>query len=94
MPVSQHFKAAYMKARKHQFDTYDRISSVFITLEDGRKVPVEPTGGGAAYGFHAYAAFVSAKRSIAFKDRLSEIVDEHERRSSAAKKGWITRRAA
>ena len=94
MPVSQQFKDEYMKARKHQFDTYDRIGSVFITLADGRKVSVEPTGGSAAYGFHASAAFMSAKRSIAFKARLSEVVDEHKRRSSAAKKGWITRRAA
>lgn len=51
----------YRLARQHQFSTYAN-SGLFVGGVDQRQF----TGGGAAYGFHAIAAFLAAKRQIHF----------------------------
>lgn len=56
----------FRRLRKHQLDTYGN-SGLFIDGKDAR----EFTGGGAAYGQHAYAAFLGAKRTIHFRRELS-----------------------
>lgn len=53
---------------------------------------MKTNGGGAADGLHAYAAYMSARRHIAFRSDLSRIVADGNKRSAAAKKGWKTRR--
>lgn len=52
----------YRQARAWQMKTYSK-DGLFIDGVDQRQY----TGGGAAYGFHAYAAYLSAKRSIHFR---------------------------
>ena len=52
----------------------------------------EFTGGGAAYGFHAFAAFNSARGHIHFRKTLKASVKSTKKRSAAAKRGWKTRR--
>lgn len=87
------FIAQFKKARAHQMATFSESNS-WTRLEDGRLVR-DPagSGGGAAPGWHATAAFLSAKRHFHFVARLSAQVAEDKRRSKAAKKGWATRRA-
>jgi len=46
----------------------------------------------APYGLHAASALASAKRHIAFRDRLSADVKAAKKRSAAAKRGWRKRR--
>lgn len=79
----------YRIARAHQLATYSK-DGLHINGVDQRQF----TGGGAAYGFHAVAAFISAKRQIHFRATLKADVAAHKRRSKAAKKAWKTRRAA
>lgn len=56
----------YRQARQHQLATYSK-SGLYMDGVDQRQF----TGGGAAYGFHAYAAFLSAKRAIHFRATLA-----------------------
>ena len=77
----------YRNARRHQFATYSK-DGLHIDGVDQRQF----TGGGAAYGFHAYAAFLSAKRAIHFHATLAADLAAHKRRSKAAKKAAKTRR--
>ncbi len=51
----------YRRYRAHQIDTYGN-SGLFMNGVDQR----EFTGGGAAYGYHAMAAYLSARRTIHF----------------------------
>lgn len=80
----------YRRFREHQRSFWN----------DGGSLTIEPSGrtehtfGGAAYGLHAVAAFLSAKRHIAFKVQLSADIKASRKRSKAAKQGWKTRRAA
>lgn len=39
-------------------------------------------------------ALMSAKRHVAFRERLAEMVSTGNRRSTAAKRGWKKRRAS
>ena len=80
----------YAQNRRHQIDTYGPMT---VVLPTGEKVR-EFTGGGAAYGFHAVAAFQGARRTIHFRKTLSATVKASKKRSAAAKRGWKTRRAA
>lgn len=79
----------YRQARAHQARTYGN-SGLHVDGVDQRQF----TGGGAAYGLHAYAAYLSALRTIHFRQTLDAQVKDHKKRSRAAKKAWKTRRAA
>ena len=75
----------YKQNRAHQRDTYG-----LSTVVDG--FPREHTGGGAAADFHAVAAYRSAKRHLAFRERMSTEAAARKKRSAAAKRGWKKRR--
>ena len=77
----------YKQTRAHQLATYGN-SGLFVNGIDQR----EFAGGGAAYGFHATAAYQSARRAIHFRNTLATDVKTYEKRSKAAKRGWKTRR--
>lgn len=51
------------------------------------------SGGSAAVGFHAYAAYESARRHIYFMANLKHTNRIYKKRSNAARKGWKKRRA-
>ncbi len=79
----------YRQARQHQAQTYGN-SGLHVQGVDQRQF----TGGGAVYGFHAYAAYLSAKRAIHFRATLKADIAAHKKRSKAAKKAWKMRRTA
>lgn len=81
--------ANYRENRRHQLDTYSR-DNVWI---DGERTH-EHSGGGAVVGFHAVAAYNSARSHIHFMKRLKADISASEKRSRAAKRGWQNRRAA
>ena len=56
---------AYRKCRRHQMDTYGP-SGLWINGVDQR----QHVGGGAAYGYHAVAAYMSAKAHLHFMARM------------------------
>lgn len=87
------FIAEFKRQRAHQMATFTP-SNTWELLPDGRRVR-EPagSGGGAAPGFHATAAFLGTKRHFHFRKTLSARVAQDKRRSAASKKGWKTRRA-
>jgi hypothetical protein len=63
--VTNKIYLAYRKVRRHQQDTYGR-SNYWINGVDQR----QHSGGGAAYGYHAVAAYLSAKAHLHFMARL------------------------
>ena len=79
----------YRRNRRHQLATYGN-SGLWVNGVDQRQF----TGGGAAYGFHAIAAYWSARSSIHFKKTFAADMKAHTKRSAAAKRGWKTRKAA
>ena len=79
----------YRLNRAHQLATYGN-SGLHINGIDQRQF----TGGPAAYGEHAYAAFTSARASIHFRKTFADDMKAYRRRSKAAKRGWKTRRNA
>lgn len=78
----------FRRFRAHQFATFGN-SGLHIGGVDQRQF----TGGGAAYGFHAVAAFNSARGHIHFMKTLAADNKAHKARSRAARKGWKTRKA-
>jgi hypothetical protein len=85
----------YRQARQHQAATYGNSGLHVWNEKCGEYVGArEFTGGGAAYQYHALAAYWSARRAVAFRDDLRATVKNNEKRSKAAKRGWKTRRAA
>lgn len=74
-------RAQYQKARAWQFQTYG-LDQVYV---DGKNIK-QHTGGGAAYGHHALAAFNSAKRHIHFCIALGSMVDGYKRRRKQGSK--------
>tara|TARA_R110000772_G_scaffold262249_1_gene381247 strand:- start:385 stop:648 length:264 start_codon:yes stop_codon:yes gene_type:complete len=82
-------KLFYAQARAHQMDTYHK-DGLYIDGVDQRQF----TGGGAAYGMHAIAAFNSARSKIFFIDNFSADIRNRKKRSAAAKRGWKTRKNA
>jgi hypothetical protein len=78
----------YRIAREQQFATY---GSSIQTDQNGT---TWTTGGSAAFGQHAYAAFMYAKGQIRFRKDLKQRINQNKKRSAAAKRGWKTRRAA
>ena len=90
--ITQELQHHYRQARAHQMATYGP-SSAHIQMPDGRWIPEGHTGGGAAIGFHAVAAYWSARRSIHFRAGVAQRIEAHKKRSAAAKRGWKTRRA-
>jgi hypothetical protein len=80
----------YRAARAHQAMLAAEGRGSVTTFFDSKRTEVT---FGAAYGCHAYAAFLSAKRSIHFRKELSATVKAHKKRSAAARKGWKSRRA-
>jgi hypothetical protein len=81
----------YRQARAHQASLAAEGRGSLTTFFDSKRTEVT---FGAAYGCHAIAAFLSAKRTIHFRADLSRTVRQHAKRSKAARKGWKTRRAA
>ena len=79
----------YKRNRQHQLATYGN-SGLHINGVDQRQF----TGGGAAYGQHAYAAYMSAKSFVHFMKTLDADFKAAKKRSTAARRGWKTRRAA
>lgn len=88
------FVAQYRKSRAWQMETYGPSRSTFIGTDGKRYTENAGYGGGAAAGFHAQAAYWSARRHFHFVKTLGEDLAKHKRRSEAAKKGWKTRRGA
>ena len=80
----------YRRFRAHQLETY---WPTIIGLPSGVVIK-EYTGGGAAYGLHAYAAYTSARSHLHFMATLKATIADHKKRSAAAKRGWKKRRAA
>lgn len=80
-----HFK----RFRRHQMETYS-MKGDFVNGRNTR----EFSGGGAAVGHHAMAAFWQAKRHIHFMQTLKADLKKSKKRSDAAKKGWKSRKAA
>ena len=84
--------AEYRKNRAWQLETYGD-SPLRAQNADGVFVSARQfVGGGAAYGEHAYAAYMSARRHIAFIDELKAKNRLYRKRSAAAKRGWKKRR--
>ena len=82
----------YRKQRAWQLETYGD-SGLRFPNSDGVFVSERQfVGGGAAYGFHAYAAYMTARRHIAFIDELKAENQSYRKRSAAAKRGWKKRR--
>ncbi len=63
--VNQSILHHYKRFRSHQLETYGN-SNIFIDGVDQR----EFVGGGAAYGEHAIAAYLSARRHLHFMKNL------------------------
>ena len=85
---------SYKKYRRHQIDTY-QLDGLCVRNANGDLVSKRQfAGGGAAYGFHAIAAFDSARSMMHFRKTLAADLAASAKRSKAAKKGWKTRRAA
>lgn len=80
-----HFK----QERQHQLATFSQDNVWF----EGKRVHTSSGGGGAA-GFHAIAAFNSARSHIHFMNTLGATLKASKKRSSAAKRGWKKRKAA
>ena len=78
-PLARHYK----RYRRHQLDTYGN-SGLYRDGVDQRQF----TGGSAAYGWHAYAAYLSAKSHIHFVKDFGETVARNKKRSAAARRGW------
>jgi hypothetical protein len=78
----------YKQNRKHQMDTYSRDNVWFQGVRT-----YEYSGGGAAVGFHAVAAYNSARSHIHFMKTLSADIKTSKRRSAAAKRAWKKRKA-
>jgi hypothetical protein len=79
----------YRLNRAHQLDTYGN-SGLHINGVDQRQF----TGGPAAYGQHAYAAYMSARAIIHSRKTFANDMKAYRQRSKAAKRGWKTRRTA
>jgi hypothetical protein len=77
----------YRKFRQHQMETYGD-SGLYVDGVNQR----EFTGGGAWPGYHALAAYQSARSQVHFIDQLGADLAVSERRSKAAKRGWQKRR--
>ena len=82
----------YHKARAWQREIYGP-GPTHIRLPDGQQWCAEHTGGGAAAGFHAVAAYQSARLSVHQRKCRVEDARERKARSRAAKRGWKQRRA-
>lgn len=80
----------YRQARAHQAGLANDGRGSLTTFFESKRTEV---AFGAAYGCHALAAFLSAKRSIHFRADLARTVRENAKRAKAARKGWKTRRA-
>lgn len=78
----------YKQFRRHQRDTYSR-DNIWI---NGKRVHTH-SGGGADAGFHAVAAYNSARSQAHFVKCLGDDLKQHRERSAAAKQGWKTRRS-
>ena len=65
--MTPQFKAEYKKARAWQIKTYGPSAAMFQT-SDGRWIHEGYDGGGAVIGYHAVAAFLSAKRALHFRN--------------------------
>ncbi len=78
----------YQQERQHQMETYGKGVALFINGVDQHQF----TGGGAAYGFHAVAAYYSARRAIHSRETLKADIAAHKKRSKAAKRGWKKRK--
>jgi hypothetical protein len=85
--MNERLKHYYLKNRQHQLDTYGN-SGLWFQGRDQRQF----TGGGAAYGWHAVAAWNSARSHCHFVDRLGADLKAHRKRSAAAKRGWKKRK--
>jgi hypothetical protein len=79
----------YRAARAHQ---------MALAVNYGGSLTIGPSGRtertfGAAYGFHAYAALMSAKRAIHFRATLKADLAAYHKRQKAARKAAKTRKA-
>ena len=77
MTVSHDIQHFYRHFRQHQMDVYASGGGMVSRYQSGR---TEHSFGGAAYGEHAYAAYMSAKRHIAFRKDLSDTVARYKKR--------------
>ena len=68
----------YRRYRRHQLATYGN-SGLYVDGVDQRQF----TGGGAAYGYHAYAAWLSAKRTIHFRKNLRAMLQARQKGGDA-----------
>jgi len=80
----------YRQSRAHQAAVYAAGGGSLTVEASGRS---EMSYGAAPYGEHALSAMASARRQIAFRARLSEMVKTASARSKAAKKAAKTRKA-
>lgn len=85
--ISKKLLHFYRSNRAHQLRTYGGSLTV---CPSGR---TELTGGSAAYGFHALAAYQSARSHIYFMANLARFIKQSKARSAAARRGWEKRRA-
>ena len=67
--LTEQIRALYRKERARQMEAYNMGHPSICTDQSGRR---EYTYGGAAYGLHAYAAFMSAKRHAYFVNTYAE----------------------
>jgi hypothetical protein len=73
----------YKKQRKHQLDTYGE-SGLHVQNSDGVFVSARQfVGGGAAYGFHALAAYDGARSHIFCMNDLKATLASYQKRSAA-----------
>lgn len=77
----------YKRNRQHQLETYSRDNVWYKGVRT-----YEYSGGGAAAGFHALAAYNSAKSHIHFMDTLGKSIKSSKKRSIAAKRAWKKRK--
>jgi len=63
----------YRRFRRHQIETYGLDGQHRWDDKQGKYVSARQfTGGGAAYGEHAYAAYNSARRHIHFMEDMKK----------------------
>ena len=79
----------YKQNRQYQLDTYSQDNIWFKGVRT-----YEYSGGGAAVGFHAVAAYNSARSHIYFMKTLSADIKAKKRRSAAAKRAYKKRKKA
>jgi hypothetical protein len=82
----------YKYFRAHQMSVYHGGGGTLTRHQDSGKV--ERSYGSAPYGEHAISAYWSARNQIRFRKDLKDSVISSKKRSKAAKRSWITRRAA